>query len=194
MYKFDLEIDEKYGIMEGLGRVVLIKTGRGGSIYGNDNKYLRLAELIRERYGSTVVVSSNPVDSKCILSDEIDAISQYVSLIDDIVFIGVSNGALIGAQQAWKNPSIKELLLINGPLMINWPRTKVGIELFDGESLFLYGDLDPSYPYLGLLELIDSYRSSYKLLLDVDHTFTDKEERFFDEILQFLSCKKQQGK
>ena len=112
-------------------------------------------------------------------------ISQYVSLIDGIVFIGVSNGALIGAQQGWKNPEIKEMLLINGPLMINWPKTKNGIEEFGGEVQAIIGTQDPSFPYVGLLELIDKpySRFSYDTIEGVDHTFSNEESCFFEIIL-----------
>ena len=44
--------------------------------------------------------------------------------------MGDSNGDLVGAQQCWNVDKIKNALLINGPLMINWPKTKKGAEEF----------------------------------------------------------------
>ena len=50
--------------------------------------------------------------------------------INDRYCIGVSNGALVGAQQGYRESRIKGMLLINGTLMINWYKTRKGIESF----------------------------------------------------------------
>ena len=40
--QFDKTIDDQYGIIYGKKELVYIKTGRGGSIYGEDNKYYEI--------------------------------------------------------------------------------------------------------------------------------------------------------
>ena len=46
------------GYIDGSNKVLFIKTGQGGSIYGYENKYLDLAIWAKEQYGCSVFVSS----------------------------------------------------------------------------------------------------------------------------------------
>lgn len=187
MQRFDSTIEDRFGILEGGSTLVFIKTGRGGSIFGAGDKYLRIAEQIKQKYGYSVVVSANPEGSVSNLEDEIREIIATGLDIGEIIFIGVSNGALVGAQQGWKSALISRMLLINGPLMINWLKTKRGIEYFEGESIrIVYGEDDPSNQYFGLLDLIDSDRYEIRMLPGVDHTFSGKEEVLYEEILDYV--------
>ena len=184
--RYDLLVDDRIGIMKRFGHLVFIKTGWGGTIYGKDNKYLKLAAEIKDKFEYSVAVSANPSDSICDLNEEIEAAISQLTTYDKIIFIGVSNGALVGAQQGWKDPRIDAMLLIHGPLMINWHKTKKGIENFNGYVRFLYGDLDPSYSYVELLNLIESDNYEYRILEGVDHVFSGVEQRMVDEIMDFL--------
>lgn len=131
--KYDKEIQTQYGFIHGSKTLVFIKTGRGGSIYGYQDKYVRISHAINDRFGYSVCVSANPPERESDLSEEIAFINQQQQL-DDIYFIGVSNGALVGAQQGYRESRIKGMLLINGPLMINWYKTRKGIEAFCGKG------------------------------------------------------------
>lgn len=175
----ELSID--YGILYGTEkRVVLIKTGQNGSIYGYNDKYLIMAKNINEKYGSTVVVSSNPYDCTDSLGQALEVISEEVSHNVEVYFMGMSNGAILGARFGYLHPEIKRMLLINGPLMINWPQTKKGLERFNGEfATMVYGSLDPSYMYAEMVEFIDN---SGKIRLvkceGADHNFKNMDEYF----------------
>ena len=174
MNKYDVVIGEQFGIVKGKKKLVFIKTGRGGTIYGHGNKYLDLCMELRERYGCSLVVSANPEDSACDLEDEIRQINEHVDNCDEIYYMGISNGALVGAQQCWKNNKIKKALLINGPLMINWYKTKSGAEAFKGEHMrFVYGDRDPSYKYVALLDLIENDACKHIVFKGEGHRFSD---------------------
>ena len=48
---FDKIIDETAGYIHGSNKVLFIKTGQGGSIYGYENKYLDLAIEVNEKIG-----------------------------------------------------------------------------------------------------------------------------------------------
>lgn len=76
--KYDIVIGKQFGIIKGEKNIVFIKTGRGGSIEGYENKYLDICSLLFEKYGYTFVVSANPKDSVCDLEEEIKCISKYV--------------------------------------------------------------------------------------------------------------------
>ena len=96
-------------------------------MYGRDNKYLRIAKRINEQYGYSVVVSANPVEYDCDLELEINYISDELGAYDEMYFIDISNGAIIGARQGFGINGIQKMLLINGPLMINYHKTIKGI-------------------------------------------------------------------
>lgn len=185
--KFDKVISEQYGIMKGNGNLVFIKTGRGGAIYGYQNKYCIIANEIRDDFGCTVIVSANPENSECNLVAELVEVSFPEGEFTEIYFIGVSNGALVEAQQGYKCKKTKGMLLVNGPLMINWHKTKKGLEEFGGEKVrLIYGSLDPSYRYIELLDLIESDLYDYVKLEGIDHNFTDNMEVLISNIWKFL--------
>lgn len=185
MKSFNKIIGKQFGIVYGSDTVIFIKTGRGGDIYGYDNKYLNIAGMIHDRYGYTCVVSANPADSKGNISEELEILKQNISAVKGILYIGISNGALIGAQQCWKSDLITKALLINGPLMINWPQTREGAEKFRGKDMhFVYGERDPSARYAGLIELINNNVCRYSLLKDVGHQID--EDVLKEEIIRFV--------
>lgn len=180
---FDIIIENQFGIKCGQRKLVFIKTGKGGTIAGYENKYLKLTQMIYERYGFSIAISANPVESTCVLQAEIEVVSRHTDF-DSILFIGISNGALVGAQQGYLIPQISDMLLINAPLMINWPRTKRGIQNFNGNSVkMIYGTKDPSYKFLGLLDCISNQMFKYVSYEGADHHFKGMDEVFYDEIL-----------
>jgi len=184
--KFDKEIQTQYGFMHGSKTLVFIKPGRGGSIYGYQDKYVRISHAIKDRFGYSVCVSANPIESQFNLAEEIEFINKECQ-IDDIHFIGISNGALVGAQQGYRESQIKGMLLINGPLMINWYKTREGIEAFQGKKVrMLYGGKDPSVDYIELLDLIRSEVLDYHICAGAGHSFAGKEDCLKKEIMDFL--------
>jgi len=160
--------------------VLLIKVGQDGSIYGYHNKYITLAKKINNKYSISVVVSSNPYDRTDSLGSAIEVIKDKVKGASDIYYMGNSNGAILGARFAYRHPEIKKMLLINGPLMINWPQTRKGVEKFIGTDIvFVYGSEDPSYRYIELLTLIKSVKKvSVITVADADHNFKGMESAF----------------
>lgn len=170
-----------YGIIYGTDkRVVLIKTGQNGSIYGYNNKYLKMAKHINLQYGYTVVVSSNPYDCTDSLGQALEIIKQEVNQDVDIYYMGMSNGAILGARFGHLHSKIKRMLLINGPLMINWPQTKKGLEKFEGESVtMVYGSLDLSYKYAKMIKFIDNPGKIRLVTIEgADHNFKNMNECF----------------
>ncbi len=186
MKRYNRIIDGQFGIICGRDTIIFIKTGKGGDIYGYDNKYLNIADMLHERYGYSCVVSANPVGSKAEISEELETFYQYISEAREIFYVGISNGALAGAQQCWKSRLITKALLINGPLMINWPQTREGAEKFRGKDMhFVYGERDPSARYAGLIDLIDNSVCRYSLLKDVGHQIDG--DVLGEEIIKFIA-------
>lgn len=95
--EFDKVIDEKYAFRYGENKLVFIKTGKGGTVRGHEDKYLKLSEFIHENFGWNVIVSANPLDSKADLEKEIEEVAKEITPVDRIYYIGMSDGALVGA-------------------------------------------------------------------------------------------------
>ena len=187
--KFDKEIHSKfediaiidYGIVEGNNIIVFIKAGQNGSLYGYQNKYIKMAKRLNQKYGCSVICSSNPFDGNNPLDNAMVIIEDYAKRFDDykIYYLGYSNGALIGAWFGVKYPKIKRMALVNGPLMYNLHKTKEGALSFKGESInFIYGEHDQSIGYIELLKSIENDKITVFVEEGQDHHFSKSEEDF----------------
>ena len=187
--KFDKEIHSKfediaiidYGIVEGNNIIVFIKAGQNGSLYGYQNKYIKMAKRINKKYGCSVICSSNPFDGNNPLDNAMVIIEYYAKRFDDykIYYLGYSNGALIGAWFGIRYPKIKRMALVNGPLMYNLHKTKEGALSFKGESInFIYGEYDQSIGYVELLKSIENNKIKVFIEEGQDHHFSKSEEDF----------------
>ena len=189
MEKFDKEIKKEfkdiaiieYGIVEGNNTIVFIKAGQNGSLYGYQNKYVRMANNLNKKYGCSVICSSNPFDGENPLDNAMEVIEEYTQKFDDykIYYLGYSNGALIGAWYGINYPKIKRMALINGPLMYNFHKTKEGALSFKGESInFIYGEYDQSIEYTVLLKAIENEKIKVFIEKGQDHHFSKSDEEF----------------
>ena len=187
--KFDKEIHSKfediaiidYGIVEGNNIIVFIKAGQNGSLYGYQNKYIKMAKRLNKKYGCSVICSSNPFDGNNPLDNAMEVIEDYAKRFDDfkIYYLGYSNGALIGAWFGIKYPKIKRMALVNRPLMYNLYKTKEGALSFKGESInFIYGEYDQSIGYVELLKSIENDKIKVFIEEGQDHHFSKSEEDF----------------
>ena len=187
--KFDKEIHSKfediaiidYGIVEGNNIIVFIKAGQNGSLYGYQNKYIKMAKRLNKKYGCSVICSSNPFDGNNPLDNAMEVIEDYAKRFDDfkIYYLGYFNGALIGAWFGINYPKIKRMALVNGPLMYNLYKTKEGALSFKGESInFIYGEYDQSIGYVELLKSIENDKIKVFIEEGQDHHFSKSEEDF----------------
>jgi len=185
--KYDIVIGKQFGIINGEKNIIFIKTGRGGTIEGFKNKYLNICDFLFKKYGYTFVVSANPKDSVCDLEEEIKFISKYIGDYKEIYFVGISNGASIGAAQCRKIEKIKNAVLINAPLMINFHKIKEGTQKFRGNNMyFLYGEGDPSCRYIEILDSIKNTACKYKIIKGEGHDFS--EETLKSELICFIDA------
>ena len=113
-------------IIEGNNIIVFIKAGQDGSLYGYQNKYIKMARRLNKKYGCSVICSSNPFDGNNPLDNAMEIIEDYAKIFDNykIYYLGYSNGALIGAWFGVKYPKIKRMALVNGPLMYNFHKRR----------------------------------------------------------------------
>ena len=186
--KFDKEIHSNfndeiidYGIVEGNNIIVFIKAGQDGSLYGYQNKYIKMARRLNKKYGCSVICSSNPFDGNNPLANAMEIIEDYAKIFDNykIYYVGYSNGALIGAWFGVKYPKIKRMALVNGPLMYNFHKTKEGALSFNGDMIsFIYGEYDQSIGYIDLLKNMENDKIKVFVEKGQDHHFSKSEESF----------------
>ena len=184
----DNQID--YGFVFGGNRqkILLVKAGQGGSIYGYRNKYLKLACEMRELYGFSVVCASTP-------SSDISQMEQFAEVVKSgfeiggqtrIYFMGMSMGASIGCIGRTLFPEISRFLLVNPPLMINTTRICRSAKAFEGDMMtFVFGGLDPSTHLAGLLKLHESENMRVVIVPEQDHHFSRNEFRLL-ELMKLL--------
>ena len=72
-----------------------------------------------------------------------------------------------------KIEKIKNAVLINAPLMINFHKIKEGAKKFRGNNMyFLYGEDDPSFRYIEILDSIKNTACKYKIIKGEGHDFS----------------------
>ena len=182
----------QYGIVNGSNTIVFIKAGARGSMYGYENKYLQIAHNINKSHGYTVICSSNhDYERENPLVQAIELIANYTENHNfedyEVFYMGHSDGAALAARYGYMYPKIKRMLLINPPLFFNWHKLRDGMKLFKGEkATFVYGDLDPSYKYVEMLNLIRNEKVSWQIIHGADHHFKGKLDEFMNLPYEFL--------
>ena len=157
---------------------LLIKGGQGGSAYGYQNKYLNLANEIRNKYGITVVSCAtsdepNPDNRTNQITENIALLNETCKSHPKILFMGMSKGASLGCIEGSKIPQISRLLLINPPLMINLPRISHAAKNFNGVMMtFVFGSEDPSVKESELLKLHERDNMKVITVPGQDHYFS----------------------
>ena len=171
-----------YGIIFGNEEIVFIKSGRGGTHLGEDEKYLKMATKLYKNRGFTVICASNPVAIDFSYSLDLSVIREVAGELGArtprLTLIGSSNGAYQNLLLANEIPAIK-ILCINMPLMINFQRaSRILSHATDSEKIFVFGSRDPSFPYIPFLEAAKIPRLSVKRIEGADHTFSGMTDSF----------------
>lgn len=182
----------EYGIIEGNNTIVFIKSGQNGSIYGYNNKYIKMAKRLNKKYKCTVICSSNPFDGNNPLDNAFTIIEKYTSKFEDykVYYLDFSNGALIGAYFGINYPKIKRMLLVNMPLIYDINLIKNNLNNFNNEKVtIVYGSLDYSINLLENIKDIKSNRVDIKVILNEDHYFSKDEEDFYSLPEKYLFYK-----
>ena len=182
----------EYGIIEGNNTIVFIKSGQNGSIYGYNNKYIKMAKRLNKKYKCTVICSSNPFDGNNPLDNAFTVIEKYTSKFEDykVYYLGFSNGALIGAYFGINYHKIKRMLLVNMPLIYDINLIKNNLNNFNNEKVtIVYGSLDYSINLLENIKNIKSNRLDIKVILNEDHCFSKDEEDFYSLPEKYLFYK-----
>ena len=119
-------------------RLLLIKTGLGGSIQGYNGKYLRIAQHFNS-VGYSVLCCNSPQDM-----DDRSSFDTAIKLAENIVgnrfsdlsirYMGVSRGAYQGILYGDTVEQITAMLLINPPLTVNFSKQITALRNMDKPS------------------------------------------------------------
>ena len=178
-----------YGIINGKFNiesshiVVYIKAGLTGSIYGYENKYLKMAKNLNEKFGVSVFVASNPEGTGNSIGHGLQIIKNYCKERQvkqfNVYFVGVSNGGVQGLFAFENYPVIQKALLIGAPLNYNPDLIKKALINFNGEKLHLIcGDKDPGFGLFKLYSELENEKIIFTAFLNVDHVFSGNTELF----------------
>ncbi|MBQ8404392.1 MAG: alpha/beta hydrolase [Clostridia bacterium] len=179
----------EYGSIHGNNTLFFIKVGNGGSIYGDEDKYLRISQKIHSDYGCSVLVSGNPVEMhiKDAIVLDFEFIKENFPYIAEVNAFGHSNGGQMLVSYAYMYPIIKNVLAVNVPLMINLHKTKEGIEKFTGNKIhMIYGEKDPSFRYIKILDSKLSLKFGYSTVENANHMFENMVDEFISLPERFL--------
>ena len=183
--KFDytLKQDEvDFGFIEGDKKIVFIKVGLGGDFLGYEDRYLKMALRIREMYGCSVIIASNPHDGRSRAEIDKQVIEEYIAergiVFPELFFFGHSNGGIKGLELTDAGVTFRRMVLINMPLMINFHKTKRFIaQMPETKIAAVYGERDPSFPYLPFLR--GKFHNLKVLTVpNADHNFEGMTEEF----------------
>jgi alpha/beta superfamily hydrolase len=170
-----------YGYLPGNEKVVFIKAGLGGDYIGYENKYLKIARLLHEKHGCTVVSVSNPYEKGYGVSDDSAILESMLRQLGiehpELYLFGNSDGCRKGLALA-AEITFRRMILVNMPLTINLHHTRRYLSLIpDTDVIAVYGERDVSYPYAAILEG-KSERVQVVRVPDADHNFAGKTEEF----------------
>jgi len=176
----DLVVD--YGCIRGNEIIVYIKAGLGGDYLGFEDKYLRMAHRLHDRYGCSVISASNPESKNRKIDVDREIILRFIQKENitkpRMYFFGHSNGCVKGLELAASGIGFDRMILVNMPLMINFHKTKRWIkEIPDTEIIAIFGEKDPSYMYVPFL---DKFASNLKTVIipGADHNFANRLDEF----------------
>ncbi len=173
-----------FGVVRGGDRVVFIKAGLGGSCSGYEDKYIRIARRLNEKYGCSVIAASNPEGERSHAKADREIIEKYLAAegigTPVLYFFGHSNGGIKGLELAASGLLLEKMLLINMPLMINMHKTRKYLAALGCTRITLvYGEADPSFSYLPFIE--GRYANVNTLTVaGADHNFAGMTDRLVE--------------
>ena len=183
----------EYGLIHGNSRIVIIKAGAGGNYIGSEEKYLKMARLLHDTHGCTVLCLSNHANDSFERGD-VAVIRELIAEMGgeaELYYIGNSNGSTQGLLTATKYFAFQRMVLVNMPLMLNFHRIKEALTRTDTEIRFVYGEKDPSISYVPFLRNASSMegnlaRTEIVTVGGADHNFAGMTDVFIQQCLSVI--------
>lgn len=165
-------------------KLLLIKTGLGGSIYGYNGKYIRIAQHFHP-VGYNVLCCASPqkVDDQTSFEVAIDTASRLMGprFTDvSIDYMGISRGAYQGILYGNTVEQIKSMLLINPPLTVNFSKQITALRNLDKSSTLVIGTRDASFRFWPWIVEIKNVNLKLIEAEGADHHFKGMDQEFFN--------------
>ncbi len=173
--------------------VLLTVPGVDGSVDGFENKYVKIAESIQEKYGAAIVRMANPFITSYHWESNIrQSLNYIIENTEEITghkdveirIMAHSAGAAIVAQIAWEYPEITRILLINPATKLGIDKIKYGLSEFGVDRItIIFGSEDPSVGDVDTIaKLSEAKNVNTHILEGVDHNFSG------DSLEEFISA------
>lgn len=166
--------------------VLLVLTGRGGSLSGYGEKYIKIAQRAGREYDFTTCIAAVTEDVWADKEKSFDEIfSRTCKAVSKVYIMGVSAGASLALWYAYKYKNVAKVLCVNPVLNVNLPLTVKGMKEFEGEKLYIVsGDCDPSFVWAKMIK--SAQKTEVRILENVDHFFTGKLNEFINLPFELL--------
>ena len=162
--------------------VFLTVPGVDGSVDGFEDKYIKIAESIQEKYGAAIVRMANPFITSYHWESNIRQALKYIienteqitgHKDAEIRIIAHSAGAAVVAQIAWEYPEITRILLVNPATKLDIEKIQYGLSEIGGSKItVLFGSEDPSVGDVDeIAKLSETKNVRTHILEGVDHNF-----------------------
>lgn len=172
---------------KGNENALLILTGIGGTTKGYDDKYVKIANQILNKFGFSVIVATTPSGSYLHTKENLDFVMKYVldKCSGKVYAMGNSAGGNILLMHAHEHSQIEKILAVNPVLNINFFKIESGINKFKGKSIIVCGEKDTSSKFCKMLNCT----CDINILKDIDHNFSNDIEVFIDLPRTYLFSK-----
>ena len=163
--------------------VLFTVPGVDGTVDGFEEKYVKIAESIQEKYGAAIVRMANPFITSYHWESNIRQSLNYIIENEEeitshkdieIRIIAHSAGAAIVAQIAWEYPEITRILLINPATKLGIEKIQYGLSEIGGSKItVLFGSEDPSVGDVDEIAKLSEAKNVHTHILEgVDHNFS----------------------
>ena len=163
-------------------KLLLIKTGTDGSIYGYHNKYLHIAACFTSQ-GYSVLCCNTPSELQDTESFQLTMRIAKMHLgsrfeTTEISYLGISRGAYQGILFGNRQKEISQLLLLNSPLPFNFLKQTSALRNVTKPHWVVFGTQDPSYKLYPFLEKISKPHLHLLSVPNADHHFSNHTQLF----------------
>ena len=163
--------------------VLLTVPGVDGSVDGFEDKYIKIAESIQEKYGAAIVRMANPFITSYHWESNIRRALNYILENTqeiagrgdiEIRIMAHSAGAATVSQIAWEYPEITRILLVNPATKLGIEKIKYGLSEIGGSKItVLFGSEDPSVGDVDEISKLSEAKNVHTHILEgVDHNFS----------------------
>ena len=170
----------EYKIISGNEKIVFIKAGAGGNASGYDDKYIKMANRLHERFGATVICASNPdMPHKSVDEEKIRQVVAENNFSEfELYFVGTSDGAYQNLSLAKRFNETKKILSINSSFSTFSKLEEKICALPNVEKIFVLGTADDDYEELIAIKNITCDNLKLIEVDGADHSFNGMLDEF----------------